>query len=301
MKTDIFKNVILLVAVAEHKSLTLAAEQLGCSKAHLSQQIKKLEQQYKIQLFHRTTRQLKLTTIGESFLLECKQAIKLVEQAELHLMDTQNTLSGTINVTSVGGIFGEKYIAPAVISFMKQHPDIKINLDFSSHHQDLISSPYDLAIRMGPLEDSSLVAKRLCTYKPTLVASPQYLKHYGTPKHPKDLSNHRTISGSITRWQFLREVKSSTRSSEKYEHVVSSILSSSNGHVMLSACEAGLGIARLPSMYVDKSLETGKLVSILTRWNQTQHPCSVVYPPGQFRLNRVKAFTDWLTEHVPQS
>lgn len=296
MKTNLLKNIASFIAVAEHKSLTLAAAELDCSKAYLSQQIKKLEQHYQIQLFHRTTRQLSLSAIGESFLHECQQAIKIVEQAELHLLETQDTLSGVINMTSVGGIFGEQYIAPAVISFMQEHPNIIINLDFSSQHRDLIANRYDIAIRMGQLEDSSLVARRLCMYKPTLVASPAYLEKYGTPIHPQELSNHRTISGSITQWSFSKETTSSKEKPEEFELKVNSCLSSSNGHVMMAACKAGLGLVRLPSMYVDSSIETGELVPVLSCWHQNESPCHLVHPPGRFRLQRVKALVEWLTD-----
>jgi DNA-binding transcriptional LysR family regulator len=151
MKTDMLKHIASFIAVAENKSLTMAAEQLGCSKAHLSQQIKKLEQYYQIQLFLRTTRQLTLSAVGEGFLKECQLAIKIINDAELNLLETKNLLRGEINLTSVGGVIGEQYIAPAVIQFMKMHPNIKVNLDFSSDHRDLIASRYDLAIRMGEL------------------------------------------------------------------------------------------------------------------------------------------------------
>lgn len=287
MKTDDLKRIAALVAVADNQSLTLAADRMGCSKAFLSQQIKKLENAYQVQLFHRTTRKLRLTEAGSLFVGECRQALRLLEQAEINLQAIQSSISGTIRMTCVGGTFGEQYIAPLVLSFMKEHPNIQVTLDFSSTHQDLVANDFDLAIRMGALDDSSLIARQLCLYKPTMVASQNYLERFGTPATPKDLQYHRIIAGSITHWSLKR-------GDESVEFKVSADLSCPNGYVMLNAAEQGLGIARLPSMYVQRSIDEGKLVAVLPEWHQTQSPCNIVYPPGRYRLERVKAFVDWL-------
>ncbi|HEY7773597.1 MAG TPA: LysR family transcriptional regulator [Marinagarivorans sp.] len=290
MKTENLKRIAALIAVADNQSLTLASHRLGCSKAYLSQQIKKLEAHYQVQLFHRTTRQLKLTDAGATFVNDCRQALRLVEQAETNLQAVQASISGIIQITCVGGIFGEQHIAPAILSFMKEHPNIQVHLDLSSTHQDLIASHFDIAIRMGPLDDSSLVARTLCLYRPTMVASPAYLARFGEPLHPRDLNQHKLITGSITNWTFKR-------GNESYDHKVSTSLSCANGHVMMAACEAGLGIGRLPSLYVESAIEKGQLMPVLSDWHQQQNPCSIVYPPGRYRLERVKLLVEWLLAH----
>lgn len=290
MKTDDLKRIAALVAVADNQSLTLAAERLGCSKAYLSQQIKHLENAYQVQLFHRTTRRLRVTEAGSVFVNECRQALRLLEQAEINLQAVQASISGPIRMTSVGGIFGEQYIAPLVLSFMQEHPNIQVTLDFSSAHQDLIANDFDLAIRMGALDDSSLIARQLCLYKPTMVASQAYLERFGIPATPKDLQHHRIIAGSITHWSLKR-------GDESVEFKVQADLSCPNGYVMLRAAEQGLGIARLPSMYVHQAIAQGKLQAVLPDWHQVQSPCNIVYPPGRYRLERVKTFVDWLIKH----
>lgn len=290
MKTENLKRIAALIAVADNQSLTLAADRLNCSKAYLSQQIKKLEAHYQVQLFHRTTRQLKLTEAGSAFVNECRQALQLVEQAETNLQAVQASISGVIQITSVGGIFGEQYIAPAIISFMQQHPNIQVALDFSSTHQDLIASQFDLAIRMGPLDDSSLVARQLCLYRPTMVASPEYVASHGEPGHPRELGSHRIIAGSLTNWSFSRE-------NESCEYKVTPQLSCANGLIMMAACEAGLGIGRLPSLYVDSAIQHGRLTPIMPDWHQQERPCNIVYPPGRYRLERVKLLVEWLVSY----
>ncbi|BCD96324.1 LysR family transcriptional regulator [Marinagarivorans cellulosilyticus] len=290
MKTENLKRIAALIAVADNQSLTLAADRLGCSKAYLSQQIKKLEAHYQVQLFHRTTRQLKLTVAGSAFVNECRQAIQLVEQAETNLQAVQASISGVIQITSVGGIFGEQYIAPAIMSFMQQHPNIQVLLDFSSTHQNLIASQFDMAIRMGPLDDSSLVARQLCLYRPTMVASPKYLESYGEPQHPRELAKHRIIAGSLTNWSF-------TKGQEHCEYKVQPQLSCANGHIMMAACEEGLGIGRLPSLYVEEAIKHGRLVAIMQDWHQQESPCNIVYPPGRYRLERVKLLVEWILQH----
>lgn len=300
MKTNHLKSIAALIPVARLGSLTKAADFLGCSKAYLSQQIKKLEQQYQVQLFHRTTRKITLTQAGVTFFNRCEKAMNIIEEAESNLLETQHNLCGVINVTSVGGIFGEQYVAKAIMSFMLAYPDIKVNLDFSSTHKDLVANPFDLAIRMGPLEDSTLVARQLCWYRPILIASPAYLKKMGTPMHPKELTNHRIISGSITQWRFTRNNEHSPHQREEFELKVNSQLQGANGHVMLKASEAGLGFARLPSFYVQNSIQAGSLVPVLNDWHQQQSPCHIVYPPGRFRLKRIRALVDWITEEFKQ-
>ena len=290
MKTENLKRIAALIAVADNQSLTLAADRLNCSKAYLSQQIKKLEAHYQVQLFHRTTRQLKLTEAGSAFVNECRQALQLVEQAETNLQAVQASISGIIQITSVGGIFGEQYIAPAIISFMQQHPNVQVVLDFSSTHQDLIASQFDLAIRMGPLDDSSLVARQLCLYRPTMVASPEYIASHGEPLHPRELGSHRIIAGSLTNWGFSRD-------GENCEYKVTPQLSCANGLIMLTACKAGLGIGRLPSLYVDSAIQSGRLIPIMKGWHQQERPCNIVYPPGRYRLERVKLLVEWLVSY----
>jgi len=293
MKTMNLKAISALVAVGEHQSYSAAAEAMGCSKAFLSQQIKQLETDYKIQLVHRTTRKVRLTKLGEQFVAQCRVAFNQIESAESDLLEDQDQLSGLIRITSIGGIFGEDYIAPSIYKFMLAHPDIKIELDFSSAQEDLLTTTFDIAIRFGELPDSSLVARHLINYRPQVVASERYLALYGEPKHPRDLYKHKLITGTVRNWFFKGK-------RQEIEINTDGQLKCGNGQVMLNACEQGLGVARLPSMYVADSLKTGKLQRLLTPWEEMINPCSVIYPPGQYRLKRVQALVEWLVNDLSE-
>mgnify|MGYP003625210998 CR=1 FL=1 len=285
------KAIAALVAVTDHGSFSLAAEQLGCSKAYLSKQIKALESKYKTQLLLRTTRKMSLTPTGERFVNQCHSALSQIQQAEDELLLGQETLNGKIRIAAIGGIFGEQYLAPALFEFMKAYPDISVDLSFSSEQVDLLSGDYDVAIRFGDLPDSSLVIRKLTEYRPILVANADYIKQFGSPKHPDELSKHRLIMGSVRRWTFQQQQKQIKIEPNAYLHC-------GNGEVMLQAAIQGLGIANLPSMYVASAIDEGLLEVVLPTWQDEIKACNIIYPPSRFRLKRVQVLVEWLMQSI---
>ncbi len=285
------KAIHSLVAVAKHGGFSPAAEALGCSKAFLSQQIRILENQYQIQLLHRTTRKVRLTSAGETFVTQCKFAFDQLEQAEFALLEEKSTLSGKIRIASLGGIFGEEYVAPSIIKFMALYPGVEVDLDFSSQQVDLLQGAYDIAIRFGKLPDSTLVARELIRYRPTLIASPEYLARYGKPIHPNDLDRHRLITGTVKQWPFRCQDESIIYTPQGRFHC-------GNGYVMRQAAINGLGIAHLPSLYVDVPIAKGDLVVLMPEWLEPVKPCNILFPPGRYRLRRVQLLVDFLVENI---
>lgn len=178
--------------VAEYKSFSRAAEAIGASKAHVSRQITRLEARLGVQLFRRSTRSVVLTTQGEMFYLRVRDSLALLDDAEHDLAGFQAVPRGNLRMT-VAGVFGEKYLAPAVAEFLRVYPEINVLIDFTDRQVDLINEDYDLAIRSGVLEDSSLIARRITSRKIITCASPEYLQQHSIPQKIEDLKHHNWV------------------------------------------------------------------------------------------------------------
>jgi len=277
------------IAVAEHGSFTAAAGATGLSKASLSQQVSELESQLGVQLLHRTARQLRLTELGRGYLERCRQGMDLLDNAGERVSQSTDAMAGTIRVNAVGGLIGEELIAPLLISFQQQYPEIDIQLDFSSQREDLLSSHYDLVMRMGELPDSTLVARRLHTITTRYVASPDFINTQARITHPRDLVGLPLIYGSVSEWQFFRHKEWFTVHAGQGFQIA-------NGRVMYQAALAGQGIARLSDVYVQGAIDTGLLKEVLPDWS-LQTPLWLVCPPGRHQLQRIRGLMDWLVDN----
>ncbi|AJQ96310.1 LysR family transcriptional regulator [Gynuella sunshinyii] len=287
------KAIAALSAVAKYGSYTAAANALECSKAYLSEQVKLLEDSYDIQLVLRTTRKVSLTPAGKEFIGRCNAAFAQIQEAEDQLLTEQTQLSGLIRIASIGGIMGEELIAPAIYQFMTSHPKVEIELNFSSQNVDLLSGDYDLAVRLGELKDSTLIARRLLSYRLLLVASPDYLETFTEPHRPQELNSHRLITGTISQWEFIKGRQKETLTPYPVLHC-------GNGKVMLNAALNGHGITRLPSIYVEPFITSGQLISVLPEWTEKTLQCHILYPPGRYRLLRVQKLVEHMLETIPQ-
>ncbi len=286
-----FKGIEALLSIAEHGSFVAAAEALSCSKGYLSQQIKVLEDQYQTQLLIRTTRKVTLTSAGHAFITQCRDAINRIKFAEDNLLEEQTQLSGQINIASIGGIFGEQVVTPILLEFMQQNPEVSIGLNFSSSNVDLVNGLFDIAIRFGDLPDSSLIARKLLDYTPLLVASPSYIEKNGIPETPAELYQHQLIIGTRQQWDFQK-------GTDTISITPTPTLQCGNGYVMRESARKGLGITYLPSIYLEKLLNNQELISILPEWNTHTRPCNIIYPPGRYRLQRVRALVEYLISNV---
>lgn len=276
-------------AVAEFGSFTAAAEATGHSKANLSQQVTELESRLGVQLFYRTTRQLRLTEIGEGYYEKSNRALLELEAASAWASQSTDEIKGLIRVNAVGGAIGEDLIAPLIIKFQKQHPGVEVHLDFSSNRVDLPGKHYDLVVRLGRLSDSSLIARKLCTMNTRYVASPRFLQECGPIRKPEDLKTLPLIYGSVDHWIFTRGGDQRIIQARHGIKVVS-------GRVMRQAAIAGLGVTRLADVYVQADLDKGQLQEVLPTWSETT-PLSLVCPPARHQLYRVSSLMDWLKNH----
>ena len=169
---------------------------------------------------------------------------------------------------------------------------MSINLDFSSHRVDLIADEFDIAFRMGKLDDSNFIARKLIDVEMGTYASPSYLETYGYPSHPKDLEKHICLTGSVTRWAF-----ENTNTKQSTEHQIRGQLRCKSGRVMIKAALAGNGIIRVPALYCQQELQTGKLKEVFTDWSIPSVEFSLLYHHDRHQPKRIRAFIDFTTQY----
>lgn len=286
---DSFEGIFEFVAVAESGGFSAAAKKLGCSTSHISRQVSRLEERLGSRLLARTTRQISLTENGEFYYQQCKYLVNGLQQANEQVTQQQYQLNGTLRVSAAGG-FAENFVAPALMTFAKDHPELSIDIDFNSRMVNFIEDGIDFAIRYGELNDSNLIARKLISRSMMLVASPDYLTKYGTPNHPNQLKSHRCILANSDHWTFnIDGIKQSIKVSGNWQ--------SNNSNVVLDACEQGLGIAYMPDSTFTKSIKQKKLVPILAPYCITGATSWIVYQNKQFMPLRARLAIDYLLEH----
>ena len=284
-----WRGIRAFLFVAEHGSFTTAADVSGFSKANLSHLVSELERSLSVQLLHRTTRQLRLTEVGEGYYQRCKRVMSELDGAAEWATQSTDELKGTIRMNSVGGLLGEDLIAPLVLSFQQAHPEVQVNLDFSSVRVGLIEDHYDLVLRMGSLPDSSLIARKICAVTTRYIASPELLAQYPAVNGPEDLQKMPLIYGSVDNWVMRRGEQQSVIHIDKGIKIIS-------GRVMHRAALSGLGVTRLADVYCQADIEQGRLVEVLPDWSE-QTDISLVCPPIRHQLSRVKALMNWIADH----
>jgi DNA-binding transcriptional LysR family regulator len=276
--------------IAQQGSFTKAAEVMTCSRSHLSKQLNQLEAQLGVSLITRTTRAQRLTQHGELLFQQCLQAFNSLEQAMDTTIEQSHRLQGQININCVGGYLGEDIIAKFIGDFIQQYPDIRVNLDFSSDRVDLLSGQFDMVFRMGILQDSGLVARKLMSITNGVFATPEYLKNFGQPNTPDELINHQCIIGSVDHWKFL----SSTGNKKPREVIVTGGVHCKNGRVMKNLALKNNGIARLPYYYCQVELQNQQLQPVFNDWRLADTPLYLIYHKDNYQPQRLKVFVDFM-------
>ncbi|MFS4459101.1 LysR substrate-binding domain-containing protein [Bdellovibrio sp. HCB2-146] len=283
------QGIIAFVNVAETGTFSKAAVQLGVSKSHVSKVISQLEKDLGISLFLRSTRKIQLTNLGERYLETCRHALENLDAAKREILDLSETPRGTLRVT-LAGIFGEEYIAPVLIEMAKKYPDLRVELDFSSRIVDLIAEKFDVAIRIGHLQDSTLMAQKVASRVEYVVCTKGYLAHAPPLKEPADLYAHNCIGERLS-WSFKKR-------GQPIRVSVNGNLKSNNPRVIQKAALAGLGIARLPGSYVFEEIKRGRLISVLENYGEGKKDIWVVTPARRTQNVNVKMFIQELKKYL---
>jgi len=283
-----WEGVTEFVAVAETESFTQAAKRLGISTAQVSRQVSALEARLATRLFHRTTRKVSVTEAGQIYFQHCRQVLDGLDEAERAITNLHSIPRGKLRITAPV-IYGEKTIAPLVNDFVLRYPELEVQLNLTNRILDLVAEGYDLAVRMGSLESSSLMARRLASRTQYVCASPQYLASRGTPHSLSELGNHNCLQGSQDHWRFQENNKARSLR-------IKGNLSCGSGWALLDAALKGVGIVQLPDYYVQPHLESGQLVALLAQHQQPEEGIWAVYPQNRHLSPKVRLLLDHLRE-----
>ncbi|MDJ0750764.1 MAG: LysR family transcriptional regulator [Woeseiaceae bacterium] len=290
---DKFEDIQAFVAVVEAGSFTAAAERLNTAKSAVSRRVSGLEERLGVQLLQRTTRVLNLTDTGKSFYEHSARILADLDEAEAAVQQEHGELRGTLRV-ALPLSFGVRHMCKPIAAFTKLHPRIRFDLDLNDRRTDLIEEGMDVAIRIGHLDDSSLIARRLFEVKTVVSASPHYLKTHGTPKSPHELLEHDCLVYSNladpNRWSW-KDAAGSQHSIE-----LTPVMSASSGDFLANAAAHGLGIVIQPTFLSAEAIRQGHLVPILRDVEWPVSPAYAVYPPTRHLSYRVRAFIDFLAE-----
>lgn len=291
---DRLDDIALFLRVLDLGSISAAARSLDLSVALASQRLKRLERQLDVRLLHRTTRRLHPTAEGIALAERGRALVDELEALTGELRRGNAEASGTLRMTASAS-FGRQYLSPLLPSFLARHPKVRISLDLSDVMKDLVSSGYDLGIRIGNLEDSNLVARRIAANRRVLCASPDYLARHGTPLTPDDLTRHEclVLVGGQGRQEVWRMHDSGGR---EIAVRVSGRFECNFGEALRDAALGGLGIALHSTWHVGEDLCSGRLRQVLPAFPLAESGIHAVMPQRRLVPLRVRAFVDFLGE-----
>ena len=282
------------VAVVEQGGFTGAADRLTLSKSAISKQVSALEARLGARLLNRTTRRVSATEIGLLYYERALAVLEAAHDADALATAHQDHPRGLLKVSAPVS-FGTRHLSPLIARFLCDQPEVSIDLTLDDRRVDLIEGGYDLAIRIGQLEDSALMARKLATSRLSFVASPSYLAREGTPQRLEDLSRHQVLYYTFATSGQLRKVRG--HSGEERMLRTGGRVSANNGDILLDAAKAGLGIILTPNFFIGEALKTGDLVEILDDRPPVEAEIHAVYPPGRYLQPKTRVFIDYLVEH----
>jgi len=286
-------EMVAFVRAVERGGFSAAARDLELTPSAVSKLVTRLEGRLGVRLLNRTTRRLALTPEGEAFFHRSQRILADIAEAEEEVGRFRSHPRGLLRV-NVGTAFGMHQLAPALPEFLARHPEVRVELAMSDRLVDLVEEGADLGIRLGPMADSSLIARPICEVERVICASPRYLRRAGRPAKPQDLRGHNCLNlahlPALARWPF--------EGREGVEHVeVSGNATASSADALLQMALAGLGVIRLADMIVGEAIRDGRLVALLEGVHHREAlPLHAVYPQGRQRSPRVAAMVEFLLE-----
>ncbi|WP_029147662.1 LysR family transcriptional regulator [Methylophilus sp. 5] len=291
---DRFDTMLAFTRVVELESFTKAALSLNLPKTTVSAQVLALEKRLRVRLLHRTTRRISVTTDGAAYYERAIRLLNELEETEAALNQATASAKGRLRV-DVPTPLGRLVIIPSLPDFFKRYPDIQLEIGCDDRPIDLLEEGVDCVIRIGNLLDSSLVARRVGTMQFMLVASPDYLKTYGTPQTPDDLQRHQAVHFFSSK---TGKVRNFILEHEGAEQEIPTIrkLAINNGDAIVAAALAGIGICQLPSFMVQGYLTEGKLEKVLGDYGAGSLPINALYPQNRHLSSKVRAFIEWVAE-----
>ena len=285
-----WEGVLEFVAVVDTQSFTKAAQKLKTSVAQISRRVSAMEERLAVKLLIRTTRKISVTEAGQTYYHHCRSLVDGLEAAELAVTQMQTTPKGLIKVTAPVA-YGESYIVPLLHDFLELHPQIDLDVNLTNLTLDLVENGIDVAIRLGRLKDSSLIAKRLASRQLYVCGTSTYLEKYGTPHTLSELTHHNCLVGSSDHWHFKdNTVEKSVR--------VSGRIHCNSGVALLDAASRGLGLVQLPDYYVQDALDSGALIEVLSDYRDDKEGIWALYLDNRNLSPKVRLLVDYLAERL---
>jgi LysR family transcriptional regulator for bpeEF and oprC len=288
-RIDLFR---IFTRVVECASFTRAADTLGLPRSSVSAAVLELENRVGARLLHRTTRKVAPTQDGDAFYECCLRLIADVEEAEGLFQRTSVGPAGKLRI-DVPGRIGRLIIAPALPDFLARYPQLCIELHVTDRAVNLVEESVDCVLRVGPLSDSGLVARKIGDLPLINVASPVYLAHHGTPQTPTDLGGHFAVNyaspstGRVEDWEWIEDNEVRTQTMRGRVTV-------NSAEAYIACCLAGLGLIQIPAYDVKRHLEAGELVEVMPGYRAEPMPMTLLYPHRQHFSRRLQVFADWL-------
>ena len=279
--------------VVDQGGFTDAAKKLGISKSAVSKHVSSLETRLGARLLNRTTRRVSPTEIGLAYYDRARRVLNDAGEADALVTSMQSAPSGMLRV-SVATDFGVNHLSPILGGFLHEYPDITVNMVLDNRYVELISEGFDLSVRIGELEDSSMRARKLAETHKQMICSPSYIAEFGQPQRIDDLNEHKLLhysnqsNGSV--W------KLTAPSGEKRQVRSAGWLTVNDGQSLLNAALGGLGIAFLPDFLYAEAFNDGRLVPAIPNMAPETLGIYAVYPPGRYTQPKVRAFIDFLVE-----
>lgn len=291
------QQMVAFAETARHGSFAAAARELGSAPSTLAKAVARLEASLGVKLFYRTTRQVSLTPDGERLNARCERMLAELEALEAEASDTRDEPKGLLRV-DLPIVLGREFILPVLARMAQRYPELLLDVRLQDGYADLVKEGIDVAVRVGPLKDSTLVAQRLASQSMVLVGSASYLASRGAPRRLEDLASHAAVlfrmptSGRDRPWQFRqggRTIKVQPASRVRVN----------DGEGVVAAVRLGLGLAQVPEHFVQRELACGEIVEVLKSLRPAALPLLAVYPGARLVPARVRAFLGELKASRP--
>jgi DNA-binding transcriptional LysR family regulator len=289
-------DTLIFVKVVELGSFVSAAKALRLPKTTVSRKVQELETRLGAQLLHRTTRKLGLTEAGNVYYEHCQRIARELDEAESAVGQLQSGPRGWLRITAPYSL-GTTWIAPLLGEFHARHPEVRVEMVLSNESLDLIEKEIDVALRIGNLPDSNLVARKLSVFRTQIYASPSYIERYGEPLHPDDLQHHRALAMQKSRHNgsFLWTLNDGKREAD---FVIDPVIIANDPAPLRGALLCGEGLMLVSEVMIKAYAEHGLVQRVLGGWRGPDYDFNAVFPRGQVQSPKVRAFVDFLVERL---
>ena len=286
------EDMAMFVRIVDAGSITKAAEQLDIAKSAVSRRLKDLETRLDSQMLSRTTRKSNLTEAGEQYYQRANNILGEVDALNEQTSGVKACIEGTLKMTAPLS-FGLMHLSEVIHEYANEHANLTFQLDFSDRHIDLVEEGYELAIRIGELQDSSFQAKRLTPIRHVLCASPEYLSKMGTPQKPGELEGHAFLQYGLSKHSHLELTDAQGK---KHKVSINSKMKANNGDFLLDMAVKGHGIAFLPTFIAYQTLHRGELIPLLQQYQLPTLNAYAVYPKNRCLSHRCRLLIDFIAE-----